>query len=216
MAAQHKAGRGWLRLELGWRQAGACCVWAQRVWGPVSKDRRSLASGATIEAIFSISVKFMQHVTSFEFKASELQQLNSLSLFLLTLTFCSYMLYLMLYNIHLKTCLFGLFEIICFRSFQIICWLFVNYLLWIIDFCRTCVPRQPRWEGRYEKFNPVHYQNHHGIKVKKEHVALPRDQPTWCPLVRKYDPNIHYAVAQLRVLDGSIPIHSKHGRLSIF
>ena len=48
-------------------------------------------------------------------------------------------------------------------------------------------------------------------KAKKEHVALPRDQPMWCPMVREYDPNIHSAVAQLRVLDGSIPIHSKHG-----
>ena len=69
-----------------------------------------------------------------------------------------------------------------------------------------------RWEGRYEKFNPVHYPNHHVTKAKKEQVAaFPRDQLTWCPLVREYGPNIHYAVAQLRVLDGSIPVHPKHG-----
>ena len=28
-------------------------------------------------------------------------------------------------------------------------------------------------------------------KAKKEHVALPRNRLTWCPLVREYDPNIH-------------------------
>ena len=57
----------------------------------------------------------------------------------------------------------------------------------------------------------VHYPNHDVTKAKKEHVALPRDQPTWCPLVREYAPNIHSAVAQLRVLDGRIPVPSKHG-----
>ena len=57
--------------------------------------------------------------------------------------------------------------------------------------------------SKYEKFNPVHYSNHHVTKLKKEHVALPRDQPTWCLLVRGYAPNIHSAVAQLRVLHTS-------------
>ena len=63
-----------------------------------------------------------------------------------------------------------------------------------VDFWRT---RVHRWEGMYEKFNPVHYPNHHVTKAKKEHAALPRDQPTWCPLVREYDPN--YAVFSCEV-----------------
>ena len=75
-----------------------------------------------------------------------------------------------------------------------------------------------RWECRYETFNPVHYPNHLVTKAKKEHVTLPRDQPTWCPLVHKFDPNIHFAVAhwQLRVFFGRIPVHYKHGAHVIF
>ena len=45
---------------------------------------------------------------------------------------------------------------------------------------------------------------------------MSRDQPTWCPLVREYDPNIHYAVAQLRVLFGRILVHYKHCAPVIF
>ena len=73
-----------------------------------------------------------------------------------------------------------------------------------------------RWECRYEIFNPVHYPTHLVTKAKKAHVTLPRDQPTWCPLVHKFDPNIHYVVAQLRVLLGRIPVHYTHGAPVIF
>ena len=59
-------------------------------------------------------------------------------------------------------------------------------------------------------------------KERLEYVALPtwvpRDQPTWCPLVREYDPNIQYGLLSCKLwteayqaLDRSIPVHSKHG-----
>ena len=35
-------------------------------------------------------------------------------------------------------------------------------------------------------------------------------------LVHKFDPKIHYAIAQLRVLFGRIPAHYEHGELVIF
>ena len=40
--------------------------------------------------------------------------------------------------------------------------------------------------------------------------------PTAGPLVHEFDPNIHYPVAQLRVLVGRIPVHYKHGAPVIF
>ena len=53
-------------------------------------------------------------------------------------------------------------------------------------------------------------------RATKEHVTLPRDQLTWGPLVHKFDPNIHYAVAQLQVLFRRIPVHYKHCEPVIF
>ena len=36
--------------------------------------------------------------------------------------------------------------------------------------------------------------------------------PEHCPLGHQYDPDLHDAIAHLRILDGSLPEHSKHGR----
>ena len=53
-------------------------------------------------------------------------------------------------------------------------------------------------------------------KAKSDHVTLPRDQPTWCALEYELYPNIYYAVAELLVLLGRIPVHYKHGAPVVF
>ena len=47
------------------------------------------------------------------------------------------------------------------------------------------------------------------MKRKNEPVTF--DDSKMCPLQTLYDPDIHDAIANLRRLDGNIPIHEKYG-----
>lgn len=48
-------------------------------------------------------------------------------------------------------------------------------------------------------------------KAKRKQLPVPIDDGRWCPLVNDYDEDIHNAISQMRILDGTVPPHSKHG-----
>jgi hypothetical protein len=47
--------------------------------------------------------------------------------------------------------------------------------------------------------------------MRKNNVAVPVDESKMCPLEVYYDADVHDALANLRRLDGDIPVHSQYG-----
>jgi hypothetical protein len=68
-----------------------------------------------------------------------------------------------------------------------------------------------RWGGRFDNFNLPFVPAYAKTKAKKMKLDLPKEDHRSCPLAHEYDPDIHDAIAQMRILDGSKPVHSKHG-----
>ena len=68
-----------------------------------------------------------------------------------------------------------------------------------------------RWGGRYDRFNLSFIPAYVKTKAKKQKVELPNEDHRSCPLAHEYDPDIHDAISQMRSLDGSQPVHAKHG-----
>ena len=59
--------------------------------------------------------------------------------------------------------------------------------------------------------NPPFIPNHERFRAKKQKQEVPKDEHRMCPLAHEYDPFIHDALSQLRILDGSQPVHRRHG-----
>ncbi len=47
--------------------------------------------------------------------------------------------------------------------------------------------------------------------MKKNDVPVPVDTSKMCPREVYYDSDIHYALGNLRKLDGNIPVHPQYG-----
>ena len=47
--------------------------------------------------------------------------------------------------------------------------------------------------------------------MRKNNVPAPVDASKMCPLEMFYDADVHEAVANLRILDGDIPVHPQYG-----
>ena len=69
-----------------------------------------------------------------------------------------------------------------------------------------------RWGGRYEHYCRPFVAAYEKTKAKKVGLDVTKDDSTLCPLDHAYDADIHDAIAHLRILDGSLPEHPKHGR----
>ncbi len=52
--------------------------------------------------------------------------------------------------------------------------------------------------------------------MRKNNVAVPEDESKMCPLEVYYDADVHDALANLRRLDGDIPVHPQYGMSVIF
>ena len=68
-----------------------------------------------------------------------------------------------------------------------------------------------RFPGRYERFGAFYVPNHLKNKQKRQNVVVPKDESLMFPLAVNYDADIHDALASMRVLDGTLARHSKHG-----
>jgi hypothetical protein len=53
--------------------------------------------------------------------------------------------------------------------------------------------------------------NHIKNKNKRMNVSVPKDESLMFPLAVNYDADIHDALASMRILDGTLPRHSKFG-----
>ena len=71
--------------------------------------------------------------------------------------------------------------------------------------------RRCSFPARFLRFGPLHTPNHLKTKAKRNDQAIGVDDGKSCPLQHMYDPDIHDALANLRRLDGSIPVHDKYG-----
>jgi hypothetical protein len=58
--------------------------------------------------------------------------------------------------------------------------------------------------------------NHIKTKHKRKNVSASIDESVMYPLADNYDADIHDALVSLRILDGTIPRHAKHGAPVIF
>jgi len=71
------------------------------------------------------------------------------------------------------------------------------------------------WKGRYEHFARPYFAPYKKTKMSKgvDPKALEELSFKSCPLGHEYDQHLQNAihVAQLRILDGSLPVHPKHG-----
>jgi hypothetical protein len=68
-----------------------------------------------------------------------------------------------------------------------------------------------RFHPRYLRFDALYIPNHNKTKNKRKNVPAPIDESLMFPLAVNYDADIHDALASLRILDGTISRHAKHG-----
>ena len=71
------------------------------------------------------------------------------------------------------------------------------------------------WKGRYEHFARPYFASYTKTKMSRvaDLKALSEELSSKsCPLGHEYDPDLHYAVAHFRILDGSLPEHPSLGR----
>ncbi len=68
-----------------------------------------------------------------------------------------------------------------------------------------------RFDCKFERFCALYVPNHVKTKLKKKEQYVGTDESKVCPLAASYDGNIHDALADLRRLDGNIPVHDNFG-----
>jgi hypothetical protein len=66
-------------------------------------------------------------------------------------------------------------------------------------------------DKRFDRFGPIYYPPHQKQKKKKNDIPAPVEASKMCPMEVYYDGDIHDAVANLRKLDGTIPVHHQYG-----
>jgi hypothetical protein len=66
-------------------------------------------------------------------------------------------------------------------------------------------------DARFDCFGPIYYPPHQKQKMKKHGIPAPVDASKMCPMEVYYDGDIHDTVANLRRLDGTIPVHPQYG-----
>jgi hypothetical protein len=69
-------------------------------------------------------------------------------------------------------------------------------------------------DKRFDRFGPIYYAPHQKQKMKTNDV--PVDASKMCPMEVYYDGDIYDAVANMRKLDGTIPVHPQYGVPVIF
>ena len=73
------------------------------------------------------------------------------------------------------------------------------------------VPFVCSFPGKFERFGRLYIAPHKKQAMRKNHVPAPVDASKMCPLEMFYDADVHEAVANLRKLDGDIPVHPQYG-----
>ena len=71
------------------------------------------------------------------------------------------------------------------------------------------------WKGKFANFARPYFAPYEITKRTKQADAKVLSEElslSSCPLGHQYDPDLHDAVSHLRILDGSLPEHPKHGR----
>ncbi len=71
-------------------------------------------------------------------------------------------------------------------------------------------------DKRFDRFGPIYYPPHQKQKIKKNDIPAPVEASKMCPIEMYYDGDIHDAVANLRKLDGTIPVHPQYECQIIF
>jgi hypothetical protein len=66
-------------------------------------------------------------------------------------------------------------------------------------------------EKRFGRFGPIYYPPHQKQKMKKHDIPARVDASKMSPMEVYCDGDIHDAVANLRKLDGTIPVHPQYG-----
>ncbi len=62
-----------------------------------------------------------------------------------------------------------------------------------------------------ERFGPLYIAPHKKQDMRKNNVPAQVDASKMCPLEMFYDADVHEVVANLRKLDGDIPVHPQYG-----
>ena len=73
------------------------------------------------------------------------------------------------------------------------------------------VPYVCSFPGKFERFGPLYIAPHKLQAMRQNNVPSPVDPSKRCPLEMFYDADVHEAVANLRKLDGDIPVHPQYG-----
>jgi hypothetical protein len=73
------------------------------------------------------------------------------------------------------------------------------------------VPFVCSFPGKFERFGPLYIPPHKKQAMRKNNLPAPVDASKMCPLEMFYDADVHEAVANLRILDGDIPVHPQYG-----
>ena len=68
-----------------------------------------------------------------------------------------------------------------------------------------------RFPSRFVSYGALYVPNHLKNKQKRQNIVVPKDESLMFPLAVHYDADIHGALASIRILDGTLPRHSKHG-----
>ena len=66
-------------------------------------------------------------------------------------------------------------------------------------------------DKRFDCFGPIYYPPLQKQKMNKNDVPGPVGAIKMCPMEVYYDGDIHDAVANMRKLDGTIPVHPQYG-----
>jgi hypothetical protein len=64
---------------------------------------------------------------------------------------------------------------------------------------------------QFDRFGPLYIPPHKKHSMRKNNVAVPVDESKMCPLEVYYDADVHDALANMRRLDGDIPVHHQYG-----
>jgi hypothetical protein len=63
----------------------------------------------------------------------------------------------------------------------------------------------------FDRFDPINHPPHQKQKMKKNDIQVPVDASKMCPMEVYYDGDNHNPVANIRKLDGTIPVHPQYG-----
>ena len=66
-------------------------------------------------------------------------------------------------------------------------------------------------DKRFDRFGPLYIPAYKKQHMKKNDVPVPVDDSRMCPLGVYYDADVHDALANMRRLDGEIPVHPQYG-----